>query len=302
MTDLLTAPLNRSSHHPAVKPPEEFEDGGPAELTLPANDPGLHDDEYVARRRYFFQLARRIRTRSLPFPDIAYYEYEHETWRAAWRGLSSAHKKWACRDYLQGVAFLGLGPDGVPKANVLAAKLQAASGTSLFPAEGMIKTREFFAYLAQKKVPCSVFLRHGSHPEYGTEPDLIHDAIGHFPMLAGPEYAAFAHLLGRLSQRATPDQLTAIERLYLYVLEFGLIQEAGELKVFGAGLLSSYSETQHVFSDDVERRSLDIDDLVGRGFNLHSFQDVYYVIPSFSALVAATHSFIRKLGHDPAQI
>jgi phenylalanine-4-hydroxylase len=272
-------------------------------LKLAENDPGLNDERYVARRTHFFHVARKHRLGALPFPEIEYEPYEHDTWRAAYEGLEITHQKWASREYLAGKRVLGMSPDRLPRVTEVCAVTERATGVGIVPAEGMLAQGEFFSYLAQKKLPCSIFLRHGSHPEFGTEPDLVHDLVGHLPMLVKPDYVRFTHLLGRVAQRLrTDEERRAIERIYLFTIEFGLIEEDGDIKVAGAGLLSSYSEMQHIYTSGVELRPLDIDEIIDRTYNFHTYQTAYYVIPSFDKLVESTCKFIRRLGFDPERV
>lgn len=303
-TDTTTGTAHAShAHEPPRALPAEPNDGFTSELELDPANPGLHDEAYVARRAYFFQIARKQRIAGLPVPEIRYEEHEHTIWRAVWRGLELPHATWACRAYLRGKRSLTLSPDRIPSLPDLHAKLQREVGIGLVPAEGLMNYREFFVFLAQGKLPCTIYLRHGSQPQYATEPDVVHDVMGHMPMLVTREYVDFVRMVGRATRLArTEEELRAFNRLYFFAIEFGLIEEDGEVKVFGAGLLSSSGEMQHAYSGKVEWRSLDIDDIVNRSYDPYSMQNVFYVIPSFDALVEATCRFIRRLGIDPARV
>ena len=122
----------------------------------------------------------------------------------------------------------------------------------LVPAEGPIAYRIFYSYIADGGFPCTQFIRHGSQPEYTPEPDMIHDCLGHVPPLLNDDYAALLRMIGRAAVRATSgDHVLALKRLSWFSIEFGLIEEAGETRVFGAGILSSIGEIPFSLSGKV---------------------------------------------------
>ena len=124
----------------------------------------------------------------------------------------------------------------------------------LIPAEGFIPYRTFYSYIAERGFPVTQFIRHGSRPEFTPEPDMIHDCLGHVPPLVNHDYAALLTLLGKAAVSvATGDQVLALKRLSWFSIEFGLIDEGGTTKVFGAGILSSTGEIP--FSLSAERRA-----------------------------------------------
>src|SRR5439155_109263 len=87
------------------------------------------------------------------------------------------------------------------------------------------------------------YIRHGSHPEFTPEPDMIHDCLGHCPPLMNRDYAELLTLIGKAVATTTKgDQVLALKRFSWFSIEFGLIAERGETKVFGAGILSSTGE------------------------------------------------------------
>ena len=128
----------------------------------------------------------------------------------------------------------------------------------LVPAEGALPYRTFYEYIAERGFPVTQFIRHGSHPEFTPEPDMIHDCLGHVPPLMNRDYAELLTLIGKAASTTNRgDQVLALKRFSWFSIEFGLIEEAGETKVFGAGILSSTGEIPNsLFSKDVTRRAV----------------------------------------------
>lgn len=265
------------------------------DLELDPHHPGQGDPAYVDRRRALFDQSRAYRLENRGLPDVAYSATEHGVWHAVSERLDRAHQRVACRQYLRGKEALGLAHDSIPSLRTLDAELQAISGIGIVPAEGLIAFREFFTYLADNRMPCTQYVRHQSKPEYTPEPDVIHDVIGHLPMLASPDYVRLLARIGSASRDATAEELLAYNRLYWFTIEFGLVLEDGDLKVFGAGLLSSFGEMEFCFSDEVARLPLDMDDLVAREYDPTHMQKVLYVIPSFEELERQTIALIKRL-------
>src|SRR5437899_1272825 len=126
----------------------------------------------------------------------------------------------------------------------------------LVPAEWPLPYRTFYQYIGQRGFPVTQFIRHGSHPEFTPEPDMIHDCLGHVPPLLNHDYAELLVLVGKAVSATTDGgQVLALKRFSWFSIEFGLMQEADGVKVFGAGILSSTGEIPYaLFAPEVTRR------------------------------------------------
>ncbi len=268
---------------------------GPGELVLDPKHPGINDADYVARRKLFFDTSRRHRLAKLAPPEIEYSEEEHNIWRYIYAKLDAAHQTKAWSVYLAGKQALGLDVAHMPQLNSLSERLQQEHGISLLPAEGLLDTRDFHAHLYQGIMPCTQFIRHASNPEYTPEPDAVHDVLGHLPALMDKEYGELTSLIGHGVNLSKDEQLQAWDRIYWFTIEFGLIEEDGELKAFGAGLLSSFGEMEYCFSEQVERRPLSIAQIVKTDYDPTQMQNVLFVIPSLAELRRQIEAFIKTL-------
>jgi phenylalanine-4-hydroxylase len=218
-------------------------------------------------------------------PDVAYTEEETEVWRAVMERLSSLHELHAASSYLQGFRRLGLSASRPPVPGALARRLKEQTGFGLVLTDGLLDPRVFLSHLGERRQPCTVYLRHGSRPDYTPEPDLVHEAVGHAPMLTDPEAARLNEVIGQAAKNATERQLRALLRLYWFTLEFGLVEERAGLRAYGAGLLSSFGELPHAFSDQVERRPFKLEEVIERDYSHDRMQDVLFVAPSLGAVL-----------------
>jgi phenylalanine-4-hydroxylase len=262
-------------------------------LILDSKHPGIHDQAYQKRRTDFFHLAQTHRLHEQALPHIDYTEAEQNIWRHINERLYQSHLDKACRIYLQGKQDLGLSKDTLPQLHLLNKQLLAQHQMGLVPAEGLIEPREFFGYLMHRKMPCTIFLRHHSDPEYTPEPDIVHDVLGHLPPLMNQEYADLMQLIGLGVAGANDAELTAWARIYWFAIEFGLIVENDELKVFGAGLLSSFGEMDFCYSDQVTHKPFVIEEVMQTDFDTTQMQKTLFYIPSFEFLKSEIKKYLK---------
>src|SRR5213078_255454 len=153
------------------------------------------------------------------------------------------HIKYASQLYLSAKRELAITREEIPQLRHLSERLGPVTNMRLVPAEGALPYRTFYEYIGQRGFPVTQFIRHGSHPEFTPEPDMIHDCLGHVPPLMNRDYAELLTLIGKaVSATHDPKQVLGLKRFSWFSIEFGLLEEAGDVKVFGAGILSSTGE------------------------------------------------------------
>lgn len=275
-----------------IEPPD------PDVLELEPNHPGEHDLAYVERRKDLFNLCRRHRLENLGPPIIQYNDEETRIWREVSPKLDELHVKHASEIYLKAKRRLNIGMDEIPQLRTLSGKIQAISNMHLVPAEGPIAYRTFYSYISNRGFPVTQFIRHGSHPEFTPEPDMIHDCLGHVPPLTNQDYAETLTLIGKAaSSTPNPEHVLLLKRFSWFSIEFGLIEEQGETKVFGAGILSSTGEIPNsLFSQDVKREPFVTDTVIKTDYDPSRMQDHLFIAPSFPFLRAEIEKLIRRLG------
>ena len=266
-------------------------------LELEPGHPGLGDADYVTRREALFAICRRGRLAGEPPPLIDYTDDEQRIWREVTPKLDELHVTHASRIYLQAKRELKIREDEIPQLRYLSAHLQRVSGMRLVPAEGPIPYRTFYSYIAERGFPCTQFIRHGSKPEFTPEPDMVHDCLGHVPPLINADYAALLTLIGRAAVSVpSGDQVLALKRLSWFSIEFGLMEEEGVTKVFGAGILSSIGEIPFSLSKEVERRPFVTDEVIETDYDPSQMQRLLFVIPSFAFLRREVETLVTRFG------
>ncbi len=269
-------------------------DNSPEQLVLDPKHPGFHDTNYITRRQHFFDISRdgRLNKKGLSF--VEYTAEENAVWAHIYKKLESLQQQHAWSEYLKGKAALELDPRHMPQLVELDKRISATYGIRLVPAEGLLDTRDFHGLLSKGIMPCTQFIRHHAHPEYTPEPDAVHDVLGHLPPLMHKEYGEITRLIGKGVRASQDDALWQWDKIYWFTIEYGLIVEQGKIKAFGAGLLSSYSELTHCFTDAVEKRPLSISEIVRTDYDPTQLQPILYVIPSLAELNEQLTDWISK--------
>jgi phenylalanine-4-hydroxylase len=268
-----------------------------SELELEPGHPGLGDEAYIERRKALFALCRQHRLKSLGPPLIQYTPEEQRIWREVSPQLDALHVKHASSIYLQAKRDLGISEHEIPQLRHLSTQIERMSGMHLVPAEGPIPYRTFYSYIAERGFPVTQFIRHGSKPEFTPEPDMIHDCLGHVPPLVNHDYAELLTLIGKAAVRVkSGDHVLALKRLSWFSIEFGLIAEEGQTKIFGAGILSSLGEIPFSLSPSVERRPFVTHEVIATDYDSSKMQELLFVIPSFRFLRGEVEALVRELG------
>jgi phenylalanine-4-hydroxylase len=268
------------------------------ELELEPGHPGLGDQAYIQRRKELFALCRKHRLEELGPPIIDYTPEETRIWREVSPKLDELHVQYASEIYLKGKRDLAITTNAIPQLRLLSERLRQVTDMHLVPAEGALPYRTFYEYIAQRGFPVTQFIRHGSHPEFTPEPDMIHDCLGHVPSQMNQDYAELLTLIGKAVATATRgDHVLALKRFSWFSIEFGLIQEAQETKVFGAGILSSTGEIPHsLLSSEVMRWPFVADVVINTDYDPSRMQDQLFIAPSMPFLRHELENLVRRFG------
>jgi len=156
---------------------------------------GFHDPAYKQRRVDICNLAK---THSLgePIPRLEYTSEEHAVWSAVLKELEPLYERHACAAFLKALPAFNFTADEVPQLQDLSAVLQRTTGWQIRPTAGLLHPRDFLAGLAFRCFHSTQYMRHPSKPDYTPEPDLVHEVLGHVPMLADPAFCDLAHNIG----------------------------------------------------------------------------------------------------------
>jgi phenylalanine-4-hydroxylase len=214
---------------------------------------------------------------------------EHEIWRTLYTRQSALLERYAAPEVLSGLNALGIDAAHIPRFSAVNALLAASTGWRIVAVPGLIPEEHFFAHLAARAFPVSVWIRKPHELDYLAEPDLFHDFFGHVPLLANPVFARFMQAYGVAGKKAREHgAVPLLARVYWYTVEFGLLQTPAGLRAYGAGILSSKGETVYsVESDEPHRVGFDLERVMRTDYRIDSFQRVYFVIDSFEQLFRA---------------
>jgi phenylalanine-4-hydroxylase len=267
-----------------------------ATTELGSDHPGFSDPEYRRRRRTIAAVGAAYRPGD-PIPDVSYSAAEDEVWRVVSRELAAKHRRLACAEYLRGCDRLVLPRERVPQLREVDERVRALTGFRIRPVAGLVPVRDFYASLAERTFMSTQYVRHHSVPFYTPEPDIVHEIIGHANMLASASFASLYEAAGRASRRArSDDALEFFSRVFWFTLEFGVLRESGQLKAYGAGLLSSFGELD-VFHR-AEIRPWDVMAMGTVDYDITHYQPVLFEAPSFDALMDELGAFFATYDED----
>jgi phenylalanine-4-hydroxylase len=222
----------------------------------------------------------------------AYADDDHRVWAELLARQSRLLPRFAIPEFRSGVAALGLDAR-IPRFEAVSQRLAQLTRWTIVGVPGLIPEHEFFQHLSQRRFPVTTWIRTREELDYLVEPDLFHDFFGHVPLLADPVYADFIELYGNAGQRALENGgLAMLARLYWYGVEFGLMETDAGLRCYGAGILSSWGETQYALSSPVPQRvRFDLARVLRSAYLIDEYQRTYFVIRDFRELMdAAIHT------------
>lgn len=219
-----------------------------------------------------------------------YTAEEHATWDTLFARQSQLLPGRASEAYLRGLDVLKLSRPGIPDFEELSERLMKLTGWQVVAVPGLVPDDVFFDHMANRRFVAGNFIRRPDQLDYLQEPDVFHDVFGHVPMLADPVFADYLAAYGRGGQRALGmDALKYLGRLYWYTVEFGLVREDGNLRIYGAGIVSSYSESRFALEDPSPNRiGFDLARVMRTEYRIDDFQQNYFVIPSYEELLRIT--------------
>jgi phenylalanine-4-hydroxylase len=254
--------------------PVTHDEHGEVTVHLSEDHPGAGDPEYRARRNEIAALALGWEP-GTPVPKVRYTAAEQEVWRTVCRELTPKHEHLAIREFLEAKERLLLPTDGVPSLDLVSDRLRPLTGFHYAPAAGLVPLREFYGSLADRLFHSTQYVRHPAMPLYTPEPDIIHEVIGHGHLLATPTFSELHRLTGEATHRlAGEENLRFLSRVFWFTLEFGVVVEDGELRAYGAGILSSYGEIDECRG--MKHRPIDLVEMGTADYDITRYQPVLY--------------------------
>jgi phenylalanine-4-hydroxylase len=216
-----------------------------------------------------------------------YTAEEHAVWQTLYERQTRLLPGRACDEFVAGMQALPLQADRIPDFRALSEVLLKATGWQVVAVPGLVPDEVFFEHLANRRFPSGNFIRRPDELDYLEEPDVFHDVFGHVPMLMNPVMADFIQAYGQGGLRAQRlGKLHQLARVYWYTVEFGLLRQHGGLRIYGAGIASSYAESLFAVDDPSPNRiGFDLERVMRTRYRIDDFQESYFVLDSLDALL-----------------
>jgi phenylalanine-4-hydroxylase len=234
-------------------------------------------------------------------PYELYSEENQEAWRRLYDRILPRWRKYANHKFLEGIDKLALDPHNIPRLEDINRFLKPLSGFSAKAVSGYVPAYVFFDCLRQRAFPTTITIRDVSRLDYLPEPDIFHDVAGHVPMHTDRMFADVLVRFGEVARRAgqmaseikseeervrrVESIIKAMARFFWFTIEFGLMRDNGDLKVYGSGLLSSFPE--------VQRFPFQLEWVVNQYFEIHHYQPLLFVVDSFDHLFSRVDELER---------
>lgn len=258
--------------------------------------PGFHDEVYKARRRKIAESARAYR-HGMKIPPMDYTAEETATWTAVWDKLVHLFPTHACKQYNHVLPLFAENAsftrNSLPQLQDVSDYLENATGFTIRPVAGLLSSRDFFNALAFRIFYSTQYIRHHSQPLYTPEPDIVHEILGHVPMLANPEFAEFCQAIGFASLGASDAVIEELGRCYWYSVEFGLCKQNGGVRAYGAGILSSAGELEYCLSGKPQLLPWDPFVAAKMTFPITKYQPTYFVAEDFKDAQAKLENWMN---------
>ncbi|MFI4890772.1 MAG: phenylalanine 4-monooxygenase [Steroidobacterales bacterium] len=227
---------------------------------------------------------------TIPQAWNTYTPDEHALWDRLYARQIALLPGRVAAPFLEGLKVLQLSRSGIPDFEELSVRLKKATGWSVVAVPGLVPDEVFYEHLANRRFVAARFLRTPAQSEYLQEPDVFHDVFGHVPLLSNPVFADYMQAYGQGGLRAMHlGAIHRLARLYWYTVEFGLVRDGGALRLYGAGIVSSYGESIYALEDPKPNRlGFDLRRVMRTKYRIDDYQDNYFVIDSFEDLLQQT--------------
>lgn len=227
---------------------------------------------------------------TIPQDWQSYTPQEHAMWDRLFARQAEMLPSRVVPAFIEGLEVLRMTKPGIPDFDELNERLMKATGWQVVAVPGLVPDEMFFEHLANRRFVAGRFIRTPEQLDYLQEPDIFHDVFGHVPLLVHPVYADYMQAYGEGGLRAAKlGMIEALARLYWYTVEFGLVRDGSDLKLYGAGIVSSYGESVFALDDPSPHRiGFDLQRVMRTRYRIDDYQQNYFVIDSFEDLLRQT--------------
>ena len=257
---------------------------------LAEDHPGFADVAYRRRRDEIAKIAQNYRLGGI-IPEVPYIDEEHVIWKHICHQLEDLYPKFACAEYNECFKKFELSDCAIPQFSFLNHKLFDYC-FAVLPVAGLVTPREFLEKLTQSRMLCTQYIRHHSIPEYTPEPDVVHEIFGHVVFFLNEDIRKINRLFGTVACQADDTLIEELIRVYWHTIEFGVCLEEGEIKAYGAGLLSSIGELSSI--RDVPLRPFDIEEMKITQYDTMNPQPFLFCAPDYETDVRGLTCYLTE--------
>jgi phenylalanine-4-hydroxylase len=130
-----------------------------------------------------------------------YTPIDHAAWRFILKISQDFFTEHAHQKYLDGLNETGISTERIPLIAEMDAKLRRF-GWRAVAVSGFIPPAVFMEFQSLGILPIACEMRTLDHLAYTPAPDIVHEAAGHAPILADPEYADYLRSYGEVARKA----------------------------------------------------------------------------------------------------
>ncbi|WKB54926.1 phenylalanine 4-monooxygenase [Eleftheria terrae] len=216
-----------------------------------------------------------------------YSAEEHGVWKTLFERQCKLLPGRACDEFVRGMSELTMDAHQIPDFRRLSDLLMKRTGWQVVAVPGLVPDEVFFEHLANRRFPAGQFIRKPEQLDYLEEPDVFHDVFGHVPMLVNPVIADYIQAYGVGGLRAQQlGVLPQLARVYWYTVEFGLVQQREGLRLYGAGIASSFTESVFCLDDPSPNRiGFELERVMRTRYRIDDFQESYFVLDNLEQLL-----------------
>ncbi|KOY51886.1 aromatic amino acid hydroxylase [Polaribacter dokdonensis] len=134
-------------------------------------------------------------------PYEEYTPQNQAVWRYVMRMNVDYLSKVAHKSYIPGLEKTGISTENIPRMEGMNRILKEI-GWAAVSVDGFIPPNAFMEFQAYNVLVIASDMRTINHIEYTPAPDIIHEAAGHAPIIANPEYSEYLRRFGEIGSKA----------------------------------------------------------------------------------------------------
>lgn len=232
-----------------------------------------------------------------------YTAEDREVWQILFDRQISNLPTAATREFMSGIDRIDFNRERIPNFDETNSLLRSMTGWEVVAVPGIVDDRLFFELMANKKFPATTWLRKMEELDYLEEPDMFHDVFAHVPLLTNQAFVDFLQALSQIGLEYVGDSyaIELLSRIYWFTIEFGLIRESSELRIYGAGILSSAGETEYCLSSEPNHFEYSVEQILNTPYRKDKFQEEYFIIDSYEQLYASIGTIKDQLSMKIAE-